>query len=100
MPQKVRPVLVIQADQYNRKLSNTVVAMITTNLARAGEPSHLLIDVTTPEGKLSGLLHSSVVNCNTLITIRQGEVLRVLGAFDGNTMRRIDDCLRAALAIA
>jgi mRNA-degrading endonuclease toxin of MazEF toxin-antitoxin module len=35
MPKKVRPVLVVQADHYNRKMSNTVVAMITTNLTRA-----------------------------------------------------------------
>jgi mRNA-degrading endonuclease toxin of MazEF toxin-antitoxin module len=35
MPKKVRPVLVVRADLYNRKMSNTVVAMITTNLSRA-----------------------------------------------------------------
>jgi mRNA interferase MazF len=61
MPKKVRPVLVVQADTFNRKMTNTVVAMITTNLARASEPSHWLIDITTPEGKASGLLHTSVV---------------------------------------
>jgi mRNA interferase MazF len=87
VPRKVRPVLVIQADAYNRKMTNTVVAMITTNLARAGEPSHLLIDVSTPEGKQSGLLHSSVVNCNTLTTVRQDEVLRVLESLPGSTMQ-------------
>jgi mRNA-degrading endonuclease toxin of MazEF toxin-antitoxin module len=43
VPKKVRPVLVIQADGYNRKMTNTVVAMITTNLARAHEPTHLLV---------------------------------------------------------
>jgi mRNA interferase MazF len=100
MPKKVRPVLVVQADHYNRKMSNTVVAMITTNLTRASEPSHLLIDISTPEGKFSGLLHSSVVNCNTLTTIRQDEVLRVLGSPAGSAMQRIDECLKAALAIA
>ena len=35
MPKKVRPVLVVQSDDYNRKMTNSVVAMITTNLARA-----------------------------------------------------------------
>ena len=28
MPKKVRPVLVVQADAYNRKMANTVIAMI------------------------------------------------------------------------
>jgi mRNA interferase MazF len=100
MPKKVRPALVIQADHYNRKMTNTVVAMITTNLTRANEPSHLLVDLSTPEGKLSGLIHSSVVNCNTLTTIRQDEALRVLGSLTGSAMHQIDQCLKAALAIS
>lgn len=100
MPRKVRPVLVIQADSYNRKLTNTLVAMITTNLVRVNQPSHLLIDISTPEGKRSGLLHSSVVNCNTLTTVRQDEVLRMLGSLAGSTMHQIDQCLKAVLAIS
>src|SRR5262245_19731786 len=80
MPKKIRPVLVVQADAYNRKMTNSIVAMITTNLSRASEPTHLLIDLSTVEGKQSGLLHASVVNCNTLTTIRQDDVLRALGS--------------------
>jgi mRNA interferase MazF len=99
MPKKVRPVLVVQADAYNRKMTNTVVAMITTNLARASEPTHLLIDITTVEGSRSGLLHTSVVNCNTLTTVRQDEVLRTLGSLSVSVMQQIDSCLKAALAI-
>lgn len=100
MPKKVRPVLVIQADAYNQKMMNTVVAMITTNLARAAEPSHLLIDITTVEGQQSGLLHTSVVNGNTLTTVRQDEILRVLGHLPPDMMLRLDQCLKAALGIA
>src|SRR5437588_7082201 len=80
MPKKVRRVLVVQSDAYNRKMANSIVAMITTNLARAAEPTYLLIDIATPEGKQSGLLHALVVNCNTLTTVRQDDVLRVLGS--------------------
>jgi mRNA interferase MazF len=100
MPKKIRPVRVVQADAYNRKMTNTVVAMITTNLARASEPSHLLIDVDTPDGKQSGLLHASVINCNTLTTVRQDEVLRVLGSLSAALMMRIDFSLKTALGIA
>ncbi len=99
MPKKVRPVLVIQSDAYNSKMANTVVVMITTNLARAHEPTHLLIDAATPEGNQSGLLHTSVVNCNTLTTVRQDEVLRVLGSLPADIMQKIDLCLKEALAI-
>ena len=99
MAKKVRPVLVIQADSYNHKMTNTIVAMITTNLTRAHEPTHLLIDAATPEGRQAGLLHTSVVNCNTLTTVRQDEVLRVLGSLSPQRMRQIEQCLKAALAI-
>lgn len=54
MPRQVRPVLVVQSDSYNRKMANTIVAMITTNLARSLEPTHLLIDISTPDGQQSG----------------------------------------------
>ena len=81
-------------------MSNTVVAMITTNLARAAEPSHFLIDIHSPAGKPSGLLHTPVVNCNTLTTVRQDEVLQVLGALPTTEMLKIESCLKAALAIS
>lgn len=99
LPKKVRPVLVVQSDAYNRKMANTIVAMITTNIARALEPTHLLVDILTAEGKSSGLLHTSVVNCNTLTTVKQDEVLRTLGSLSTTLMQRIDACLKAALAI-
>ena|ERR1051325_6384000 len=90
---------IVQSDIYNSKMTNTIVAMVTTNLARVHEPTHLLIDVATPEGKQSGLLHTSVVNCNTLATIQQHEVLQVLGSLPPQVMQQVEICLKAALAI-
>jgi mRNA-degrading endonuclease toxin of MazEF toxin-antitoxin module len=43
--------------------------------------------------------YTSVVNCNTLTTVRQDEVLRTLGSLSGSAMQQIDQCLKAALAI-
>jgi mRNA-degrading endonuclease toxin of MazEF toxin-antitoxin module len=40
-----------------------------------------------------------VVNCNTLTTIRQDAVLRVLGSLAANSMQQINQCLKSALAI-
>ncbi len=54
---KRRPGLVVQNDADNSRMAATIVAQITTNLARAGEPSHLLIDASTKDGLRSGLLH-------------------------------------------
>ena len=48
---KRRPGLVVQNDTDNARMAATILAQITTNLARAGEPSHLLIDASTKEGQ-------------------------------------------------
>jgi len=38
---KRRPALIIQADSLNTGLSQSIVAMITSNMARAGHPSRV-----------------------------------------------------------
>ncbi len=80
-------------------MAATIVAQITTNLARAGEPTHLLIDPSTKEGQTSGLLHESLVSCNNLITVEHTRVHKVIGNLPPTTMQQIDDCLKAALGL-
>ena len=77
---KRRPALVIQNDRDNARLPNTVIAQITSNLRRVGDPSHVLIDVATPDGQRSGLLHDSAVSCNNLVTVRQDRIDQVSGS--------------------
>src|SRR4051812_47611015 len=38
---KRRPCLVMQNDEDNRKLANTIIAQVTSNLARTGDKSHV-----------------------------------------------------------
>jgi mRNA interferase MazF len=76
---KVRPALVVQNDRDNGRLTNTVIAMITSRVQRAAEPTQLLLDVSTHEGKQTGLIMNSVVNCVNLFTIEQRKVLQTLG---------------------
>lgn len=54
-PSRIRPALMVQSDDYNRKIANLLVAAITSNLVNAAAPAHYLIDVSTPEGQRSGL---------------------------------------------
>ena len=75
------------------------MAQITTNLARASEPKHLLLEASTAEGRSSGLLHDSLVSCNNLITIELTRVQKVIGHLPASTMQKIDDCLKAALGL-
>jgi mRNA interferase MazF len=96
---KVRPALVVQNDRDNRRLTNTMVALITRNISRVGEPSQLLIDVTNSEGRQSGLNQVSAVNCTNLFTVAQTKVRRVIGSLPPSLMAKVDDCLRAALEL-
>lgn len=80
-------------------LQNTVIAQITSNLRRVGDPSHFLIELATPDGQQSGLLHDSVGSCNNLVTVRQDRVDKVIGSLSAAAMRQVDDCLRAALGL-
>jgi mRNA interferase MazF len=90
---------VIQSDFYNQRLTNTVVAQITSTLKRAAEPAHLAIDVSSPEGKQSGLLRNSVVSCYNLNTVNEQRIKRVVGRFSVEMMRQVDACLGVALGL-
>ena len=52
--EKIRPAIVVQCDTENRRLANTVLAMITGNLNDSGRPTTLLVDPATAEGAGSG----------------------------------------------
>jgi mRNA interferase MazF len=96
---KLRPALVVQNDQNNRRLHNTIVVQITSRLHPLNEPTRLLIDPATSEGQGSGLIGPSMASCENLVTVEQRMVLKVLGRLNETTMKRVDDCLRAALAL-
>lgn len=93
---KVRPALVIQNDADNRRLKKTIVAMITGNLQRANEPTHMLIDPATSD-QSSGLSGPSLAAFVNLFTVDQAAMLRRLGRLDATRLDHVDRCLRAAL---
>src|SRR4051794_35292689 len=96
---KVRPALVVQNDRDNRRLTNTIVALITRNISRVGEPSQLLIDVTNSEGRQSGLNQFSAVNCTNLFTVAQTRIRRVVGSLPPRLMTKVDECRKTALEL-
>ena len=64
---KVRPALVVQNGQRNALLTETIIAQISTNIRHvATDPTQLLIDLSTPDGKASGLKQTSAVKCAKL----------------------------------
>ncbi len=95
--QKIRPAVVVQSDAENRRLANTILAMITGNLTDAGRPTTVLVDPRTPEGTGSGLSGTSLVKCYNLATVRQGRVLQVIGRLSDAAIQKVNLALRAAL---
>lgn len=68
---KVRPALFVQNDWVNQRLTDTIVALITKSVSRVHEPTQLRIEVSTPEGRRSGLNQISAVTCGNLFTVAQ-----------------------------
>ena len=93
---KLRPALVVQADNLDTALPQLIVAMITSRLFRAGHPSRVTVQIDTPEGQKSGLLTDSVVMTDNLATIAESEIDRVVGSLE---MPAVDKALRHTLGL-
>ncbi len=93
---RLRPSLVVQADELATGLDQVVIAMITSRLFRAGHPSRVLIQLSDPEGQQSGLLSDSVVMTDNLATVGVSELERKIGYLP---MSAVDAALRHTLAL-
>jgi len=91
--------LVVQNDVNNARMTNTILALSTTNLKRAMEPTQVLIDITTPEGQQSGLVQTSVVSCENLLTVVQTDVSRTIGNLPDVLLRQVDNALKVSLGL-
>ncbi|MBC8117228.1 MAG: type II toxin-antitoxin system PemK/MazF family toxin [Candidatus Saccharimonas sp.] len=97
---KVRPALIVLADSYNRKLSHTIVAMISSSSSRiVGDASQLVLELGSPELQQSGLWLRSVVMCENLTPVRQSRVLKTLGKLPTSAVAKIEGCLKSAFEI-
>jgi mRNA-degrading endonuclease toxin of MazEF toxin-antitoxin module len=74
---KVRPALVVQNDRDNSRMTNTAVAQISGNTTRVNEATQYLIELAAEPG--SGLASDSALIATNLLTMRQSDIVRVLG---------------------
>ena len=97
---KIRPALVVQANLWNQRLEDTILAPITSshNLSSITLTQYF-IDVSTSEGQQTGLIFNSVVRCGSLIAYNQSLILRIIGRLLPIAMQEIDKCLKVALGI-
>jgi mRNA interferase MazF len=92
-----RPGLVVQADNLNTGIPQVVLALITTNMARLGHPSRVLVPRTFPNGTASGLVSDSVVVTDNLATVLERALDSVIGTLPD--MTAVDAALRHTLSL-
>ena len=88
---KKRPVLIVQADDLQTNLPQIIVAMITSNLSRKAHPSRVFVELSTPEGKQSGLISDSVIATDNLATLHEKFIDKKLGSLPD--MNKIEKAL-------
>ncbi len=100
LPGKIRPVLVVSSNINNHRLQDAIVAVITSTTSRAKlEATQLLIELSAPQGKQSGLLNDSAIKCERLHTILQSLIKQTIGSLSAPTMLNVNGCLKAALEL-
>ena len=89
-----RPVLVIQADSFNRSHIGTVVVAITSNLDLASAPGNL--GVSRQDSKLP---RKSVVNVSQVLTLDRRFLTKRVCRLPGKLMEEIESGIRLVLAL-
>jgi mRNA interferase MazF len=90
-----RPVLVIQANSFNRsRIQTTVVAAITTNVELAEAPGNVLLPARS-----AGLTRDSVVNVSQLLTLDRSFLTEHAGTLPPRLQRSVDEGLRTVLQL-
>ena len=88
-----RPILIVQADAFNRSRIQTVIAVVlTTNVRLLDAPGNVLVPA-----RVSGLRKNSVANVSQVFTVDRGDLQEPTGRLDAATLRRVDAGLRLVL---
>ncbi len=94
-PAKRRPVLIVQADSYNRsRLATVLVAVITSNTSLAVMPGNVFLPAVS-----TNLPRDSVVNITALVTLDRTELGDPIGHLPDSLLREVDKGLRGVLGL-
>lgn len=92
-PGFARPVLIVQADAFNRSQINTVLAVaLSRSLRLAASPGNVLLGAGS-----TGLQHDSVANVSQIVTVDREFLERLEGSVDYPAMVKVAQGLRLIL---
>ena len=90
-----RPVLVVQADSFNRsRIQTAVVAVISGNMELAGAPGNVLLPASS-----AGLPRDSVVSVSQLLTLDRSFLTEHAATLSPRLQRSVDEGLRTVLQL-
>ena len=90
-----RPVVIIQADPFNRSRLQTVIAVVlTSNIRLVDAPGNVLMPA-----KATGLPRDSVANVSQVITIDREFLTEKVSRVRGQLLKELDSGLRLVLAL-
>lgn len=88
-----RPLVIVQADSFNRSGIRTVLGVaLTTNLRLADAPGNVLL--TSDQ---TGLPKDCVANVSQIVTANKGLLTERIGLLAASSMERIEEGLRLVL---
>jgi mRNA interferase MazF len=88
-----RPILVIQADSFNRSKLRTIIGVVlTSNTRLLGAPGNVLLPATS-----TGLPKDSVVNVTQIVTLDETYLFERAGRVPPKLMAQVDAGLRLVL---
>ena len=90
-----RPVLVVQADAFNRsRIQTVIVAMMTSKMTRAEAPGNFAVSSSQ-----SGLPRDSVVNVSQIFTVDRMSLIELVGPLPARHTKLLDEGLRMVLGL-
>ncbi|MEA1923390.1 MAG: type II toxin-antitoxin system PemK/MazF family toxin [Pseudomonadota bacterium] len=90
-----RPMLIVQANEFNKSKINTVIAaVITTNIRLADAPGNILLS-----RKKSKLPKDSVINISQIVTVDKSFLTEKITALSPELIVRVDEGMRLVLQL-
>ena len=86
---KVRPVIVMSNDNYNRKFNDFIAIPLTSNLEQR---DHALI-ITNKEMESGNLVVDSQVKVDRIYSLEQGQIVKKIGRIKKETHKNLRDML-------
>ena len=97
--QKARPALIISDHSIERRFNDIILVAITSQRIYDVKKTELLIEEGTPNFKQTGLVKTSVVRSEYIMTIPAKIIVRKLGKLTEDLKHKVNNILKLSLGL-